>query len=388
MELADLLKSGRRYLCAALCISAFAASVPGTHGNVRAAESASDEIATDEVTSGNAGGNLPSADAIHGIYVSAFVAGTKNMMDDIIANIDETSINAVVIDVKNDDGNIVFEMDSELLNGLETTNILVRDMPGLINTLHEHGIYAIARCVAFRDPFIDEIKPEWMLKTASGGIYEDSKGFSWLDPRNQEVRDYLIEVALGCKKAGFDEVQFDYVRFPTGIKEEDLGMNGYGRRRAIYEFVRDAHLALKKEDMPLSLDVFGTAMGSKVDRNIVGQEYSWLSMSCEYLSPMIYPSHYYEGSMGLDYPDLYPYETVFKAMDYSDAELKVVNPLGNRPQATCRPWLQGFTATYLKQHREYGVEELHDQIRAVNEHGIDSWIIWNPSCKYKWEAFK
>ncbi|SFB70313.1 putative glycoside hydrolase [Butyrivibrio sp. YAB3001] len=324
---------------------------------------------------------------IHGIYVSAYVAGTKSIMDEIIQHVDETNINAVVIDVKNDEGNIVFDMDSELIDNLGTESILVKDMPGLLKELHDHDIYVIARCVAFRDPFIDEVKPEWMLRTADGAIYEDNKGFNWIDPRNEEAKEYLIEVALGCKEAGFDEVQYDYVRFPTGIKEEDIGMNGYGRRRAIYEFVRDAHASLKASQMPLSLDVFGTVINSKVDRNIVGQEYSWLSMNCECLSPMIYPSHYYEGTMGKDYPDLYPYETIDAAMKYSATELETVNPRGDRIQAKVRPWLQGFTASYLKKYRKYGVAEVKEQIKAVNDNGVYSWIIWNPSCKYQWEAF-
>ncbi len=325
---------------------------------------------------------------IHGIYVSAYVAGTQNMMDDIITHIDETGINAVVIDVKSDEGKIVFDMDSKLIDDLGTEDILVKDMPGLIKTLHDHDIYVIARCVAFRDPFIDEVKPEWMLKTAAGEIYEDNKGFNWINPQNAEAKEYLIEVARGCHAAGFDEVQYDYVRFPTGIKEEDIGMNGYGRRHAIVRFVMEAHNALMRENMPLSLDVFGTAINSKVDRNIVGQDYAWLSMYCEYLSPMIYPSHYYEGSMGLDYPDLYPYEAIDGAMKYSEAELKTVNPRGDRTQAGVRPWLQGFTASYLKNYRTYGVEEVKAQIKAVNDNGSDSWIIWNPSCKYQWDAFR
>ncbi len=327
-------------------------------------------------------------DAIHGIYVSAYVAGTPSMMDEIITQIDETNINAIVLDVKNDEGHIIFDMNSELIDGLGVEDILIKDMPELMKNLHEHGIYVIARCVAFRDPFIDEIKPEWMLTTADGETYEDNKGFNWMDPRNEEAGNYLVEVAEGCSAAGFDEVQFDYVRFPTGIKEEDIGINGYGRRRAIYEFVRDTHVSLKKLGMPLSLDLFGTVINSKVDRDIVGQEYAWLSMNCEYLSPMIYPSHYYEGTMGVDYPDLHPYETISEAMRCSETELLSVNPNGDRAQAKVRPWLQGFTASYLSKYRNYGAEEIRDQIRAVYENGSDSWIIWNPSCKYPWEAFK
>ena len=338
-----------------------------------------------EISSGDAG---PSEDDIHGIYVSAHVAGTTSMMEEIIQHIDETNINAVVIDVKTDEGTISFDMDSELIDELGVEDILVKDMPGLMNTLHEHGVYTIARCVAFRDPFIDSVKPEWMLKNADGSIHEDAKEFNWIDPRVKEARDYLIEVAKGCKAAGFDEVQYDYVRFPTGIKEEDLGINGYGRRRAVYGFVRYAHAHLNAERIPLSLDVFGTIINSAVDSNIAGQEYSWLSMQCECLSPMIYPSHYYEGSMGIDYPDLHPYETIDGAMKNSDAALKVVNPKGTRKQAKVRPWLQGFTASYLSKYKDYGVEELKDQIKAVNDNGVYSWIIWNPSCKYQWDAFK
>lgn len=349
-------------------------------------EASADLQGTTETTNDSEG--LPDASEIHGIYVSAFVAGTKSMMDEIITNIDDTNINAVVIDVKNDDGNVVFDMDSELIDELGVENILVKDMPGLIDELHSHGIYVIARCVAFRDPFIDEVKPEWVIHAASGEIYEDGKGFTWMDPTNEEVKAYLIEVAKGCKKAGFDEVQYDYVRYGTGIQEEDINLNGYGRRHSILKFVKEASATLKKENIPLSLDVFGTIINSKVDRDIVGQEYSQLSMYADYLSPMIYPSHYYDNTLGLDHPDLYPYEAIDAAMKLSDAELKVVNPKGTRTQASVRPWLQGFTASYLKHYKNYGADEIKAQIKAVNDNGVSSWIIWNPSCKYPWEAFK
>ena len=102
---------------------------------------------------------------------------------------------------------------------------------------------------------------------------------------------------------------------------------------------------------------------------------------------MIYPSHYYEGTMGKDYPDLYPYDTIDVAMKYSETELKTVNPRDDGQQAKVRPWLQGFTASYLSKYRTYGAEEIKEQIRAVNDNGVDSWIIWNPSCKYAWDAF-
>ena len=324
---------------------------------------------------------------VRGIYLTAYVAGLDSWMDEIIAHIDETEVNAVVIDVKNDNGYVVFDTDSELIDELGTEKIQVKDMPGLIQKLHEHDIYAIARIVTMRDPVLDNIRPEWMIHTGDDKVYEDKQGFAWIDPENKEAQNYLIEVALQCGKVGFDEVQFDYVRYPTTLKNSELGMNGYEKRHAIYKFVRAAHKALEKEQIPLSLDVFGTIISSQVDRNTVGQDYAWLSVECETLSPMIYPSHYANGSFGKNYPDLYPYDIINGAMQASAKELKTVNPRGDRYQASVRPWLQGFTASYLQHYRKYGADEVKAQIQAVYDNGCDSWIIWNPACKYSWAAF-
>lgn len=331
---------------------------------------------------------IPDSDNIRGVYVSAYVAGTESRMDEIIEEIDNSSLNAVVIDVKDDNGNIIYDMNSDMIDELGTTNVLVKDMPALIDRLHEHGIYAIARCVAFRDPCISDTKPEWVLHDKSGTIYRDAKDFTWIDPRNREAREYLIEVAKGCKDTGFDEVQYDYVRFPTGIKKEDIGISGYGRRRAILKFAKYAHKKLEKAGEPLSLDVFGTVINSEIDRNVVGQEYSWLSLNADYLSPMIYPSHYYEGTMGNGVPDLHPFETIDTAMKYSAEELSAVSGNKLTEQANVRPWLQGFTASYLKKYRKYGADEIKEQINAVSENGVNSWLVWNPSCRYAWDAFK
>ncbi len=388
---------GRRTMAAAMALSlvwTLGISAGATAGEELAEQGTQTQTeAAFETEPGDAGqateeeSEEEAADPIRGIYISAYVAGMESMMDNIIAGMEGTSLNAIVIDVKNDDGNIVYDMDSDLIDELGTEKILVKDMPGLMDKLHDHGIYAIARVVTMRDPLLDDVKPDWMLHKADGSVYEDKKGFAWIDPTCPEAREYLVEVALQCRVAGFDEVQFDYVRYPTGITGDDLGMNGYEKRHAIYKFVRRAHMALQREDIPLSLDLFGTVIPSKIDRNIVGQDYAWLSVDCEFLSPMIYPSHYADGSMGLDHPDLYPYECIDGAMKASAKELKTVNPRGDRTQASVRPWLQGFTASYLTHYRKYGAEELKAQIKAVEDNGVDSWIIWNPACKYPWEAF-
>ena len=337
---------------------------------------------------GETGKAAVGSEPVRGIYVSAHVAGMNSMMEEIITHLDETNLNAVVIDAKNDEGNVTFSMDRPLVQEAGSVQVLVGDMPGLISKLHDHGIYCIARCVMFRDPFIDEVHPEWMLPDEEQNVYYDSQGFSWIDPTNTEAAAYLMDIVAGCKEAGFDEVQFDYVRYATGVSEEAIGLNGYGKRTAITRFVMNAKRTADMLGIPLSLDVFGTVINSRIDSNIVGQEYPRLSMFCDYMSPMIYPSHYYDGSFGTDVPDLHPYETIDGALKVSIRSFAIANPAGNRKQAKVRPWLQGFTATYLKKYRKYGAEEVKLQIQAVYDNGGDSYLIWNPSCKYPWDAFK
>lgn len=145
---------------------------------------------------------------VKGIYVSAYVAGTGEMMDSIIEQIDATELNAVVIDVKDDQGRITFSMDSPTVNEIGACQAFIGDMPGLIKKLKDHGIYPIARVVAFRDPYLAEQKPEWSLHLADGSIYRDRQGLAWVNPYRREVWDYLVEVGKKAGEIGFEEIQF------------------------------------------------------------------------------------------------------------------------------------------------------------------------------------
>lgn len=159
---------------------------------------------------------------VKGIYVSAYVAGTGDMMDKIIEEIDRTELNAVVIDVKDDQGRITFHMDSPTVNKIGACQPFIGDLPGLIQKLDEHGIYPIARVVAFRDPYLAEQKPEWSLHVADGSIYRDNKGLAWVNPYKKEVWDYLIEVSKKAGEMGFKEIQFDYIRFAVDKTMKDV----------------------------------------------------------------------------------------------------------------------------------------------------------------------
>ena len=331
----------------------------------------------------------PFNEPVRGIYVSAWVAGEKTRIDDIISAIDETELNTIVIDVKDDEGYVVWKTSSPLIDEADSIRVAIGDMPGLIQKLHDHGIYVIGRLVCFRDGYIGDVRPDWVFHNPDGSIYKDEKDFSWIDPTNEDAVNYLFEVADACKDVGFDEIQFDYVRYPTKATEEMVGVNGAGRQRNITKFASLAKQHFEELEMPYSMDVFGIVIHAEYDRNIVGQNYADLSFETDALSPMVYPSHYADGTYEIEYPDLQPYDILYASMTESKElldEAKEKRP--DDTQAIVRPWLQGFTADYLEHYIEYGPEEIRAQIQAVYDAGYEEWLVWDPAEHYPWEAFE
>lgn len=323
---------------------------------------------------------------VKGIYVSAYVAGTGDMMDEIIEEIDKTELNAVVIDVKDDQGRITFAMDSPTVNEIGACEVFIKDLPGLIQKLKEHDIYPIARVVAFRDPFLAEKKPEWSLHVTDGSIYRDNKGLAWVNPYKREVWDYLVEVGKKAGELGFKEIQFDYIRFAVDstmndVVFEDEDTLGRSKMEAITEFMSYAYDKLAREGLYVSADVFGTIMRSQEDAASVGQEYTDMAEHLDYICPMIYPSHYGPGNFGIENPDKEPYNTIRNALRDS-RELLAAAKKDGRSQAMVRPWLQDFTASYLPDYLEYGEEQVRAQIQAVYDSGYDEWILWDAGVSY------
>lgn len=332
---------------------------------------------------------------VRGIYVTAYVAGNREMMEDIISRIDETELNAVAIDFKTDEGHIAAYVDSPVFNEADACRNYIPDLPALMDTLKSHGIYTIARIVAFRDPWLSEKRPDWSLKRADGSVYRDRQGLSWVNPYRREVWDYLVEAGRQAAAAGFDEVQFDYIRFSTDSTMHEVVFDeadtlGRSRTDVITEFAGYAYERLAPLGVFVSADVFGAIIGSGKDAAAVGQSYGAMADCVDYICPMIYPSHYGDGNFGLDHPDLHPYETVLGALNQSAQELSAYRQEGRgeqeqegqKKQAVVRPWLQDFTAGYLTHHRHYGEEELRRQIQAVYDAGYEEWILWNASNQY------
>lgn len=336
---------------------------------------------------------LPGREAVkvRGIYISGPMAGSTELFQNILDSAAGTEINTVVIDFKDDQGRITCPVDSPVASEIGACRPYVQDMKGLIASLKERGLYVIARVVAFRDPWLAEKKPEWSLHLADGSLYRDRQGMAWVDPYRKEVWDYLVEVGTEAKEAGFDEVQFDYIRFSTEGTMRDVVFDeavtgGRSKTDVITEFVKYAYENLASQGLFVSADVFGTIIGSDIDAQAVGQVYTEMAKHLDYICPMIYPSHYGPGNFGLEHPDTMPYEAVLEALKKSQMVMDQAAEADGHvsSQAIVRPWLQDFTASYLGEgnYIPYGYNEVQRQIQAVKDVGYDEWMLWSAANRY------
>ena len=336
---------------------------------------------------------LPGREAVkvRGIFISGPMAGSTELFQNILDSAAGTEINTVVIDFKDDQGRITCPVDSPVASEIGACRPYVQDMKGLVASLKERGLYVIARVVAFRDPWLAEKKPEWSLHLADGSLYRDRQGMAWVDPYRKEVWDYLVEVGTEAKEAGFDEVQFDYIRFSTEGTMRDVVFDeavtgGRSKTDVITEFVKYAYENLASQGLFVSADVFGTIIGSDIDAQAVGQVYTEMAKHLDYICPMIYPSHYGPGNFGLEHPDTMPYETVLEALKKSQMVMDQAAEADGHvsSQAIVRPWLQDFTASYLGEgnYIPYGYNEVQRQIQAVKDAGYDEWMLWSAANRY------
>lgn len=336
-------------------------------------------------------GRNKTAKKIKGIYLPAYVVGKEERFNPIFENIKKSCINAIVVDVKDEIGRITFNMDNDFVKSKRTIEAQIKDIDAFVSLCRENDIYLIARISSFLDNYITKLDSSLAIHRKDGKYYRDNTGYYWLNPFNDEVKKYLIEIGKGCAKAGFDEVQYDYFRFSadSGMRnvvftEEET--RGRSKIEVITELAQEIYQELIPENIFVSIDVFGAIMNSYKDQNSIGQEYTTLLKNVDYLCPMVYPSHYANKTFGLDVPDLKPYEAVKGALDTSKSTIeKTRNDILH--YGAIRPWLQGFTANYLVEYKTYDVPEYKEQIKAVEDAGVDEWLFWHPGGAYKWDAF-
>ena len=319
-----------------------------------------------------------------GIYVTGHTAANSKRFAELIALLDATELNAMVIDVKNDHGYMTYPSEIEIVKEVNANKgAVIKDIDAVMTELEKHDIYPIARIVVFRDPHLPEVKPEWAIqKLGGGGPWRDTKNFAWVNPYDKRVWDYNIAIAKEAALKGFREIQFDYVRFPENAKRVDReaefpGANGRFKDEAIEAFLAYARQQLAEYNVHISADVFGVIATSRGDAEGIGQNWEKISPQVDYICPMIYPSHYGPGYFGYAVPDAHPGGTVSRAlMDGIKRNAALEKP------AIIRPWLQSFTASWVKGHIKYGAAEVRAQIEAALKLGIDEFLIWNPGNSY------
>jgi hypothetical protein len=322
--------------------------------------------------------------AVKGIYVSAWSTNGSKFQE-LVSLVDKTDLNAMVIDIKNDGGQITYPSQVPLVQETGANDrVIIPDLQERIKLLKGKNIYTIARLVVFKDPYLAGKKASYALQSRSGNLWRDKKGVAWVDPFKEEVWDYNIAIAKEAADLGFDEIQFDYIRFPENGKTVDAQVkydnpHGWSKSQAIQAFVKKA-----KDQLPssvrLSADVFGMTTSTSEDMGI-GQDWAKISQEVDIISPMLYPSHYSRGIYGVKTPDLQPYSIIKQAI--ADAKAKNVQLQQTYGKiATIRPWYQDFTATWVKPHKKYGVQDVKEQIKAAKEQGIDDFLLWNSTSSY------
>jgi hypothetical protein len=326
-------------------------------------------------------------DAVRGVYVTGHSAGGERFNK--LANLmDETELNAMVIDIKDDWGNLTFIPDKNSPYS-DIGKSYIKDTEKIMKTMEEKQIYPIARVVVFKDSVLANKKPELTFKEGNK-VWKNGRGESFVNPFLKEVWDYNVGIAIEAAKMGFQEIQFDYVRFPEGFEHRDTsltyGMGEYKdlemenvqkRVKAVTDFVAYAKDQLEPYGVKVSVDIFGYT-ATLPEAPGIGQNFSKISEHVDVISSMIYPSHW-TSYFGIAKPDLEPYKLV---AEYAKLEKKKLGELENPPVS--RPWLQDFTASYLGagNYKNYGKAEVEAQIKALNEQGINEFLLWNAGNTY------
>lgn len=317
---------------------------------------------------------------VRALYMSAWVAATPNVRKNILNIISNTSINSIVIDIKDATGRVSFLVDDPVLNQLGSPRNLIRDIQPFLKELHEKNIYVIGRISVFQDDYMTKHKPEWAIKSKStGNPWKDKKGLAFLDPTNKEVWDYTIRIAKASYEVGFDEINFDYIRFPSDGNISDISYpTSEGTKvDAIEHFFQGLHDGLKDTSITTSADLFGMTTNNTDDLGI-GQVLERSFPYFDFIAPMIYPSHYPKGFHGIANPAEKPYQVITIAMK-KGVERAIVAGYG--PEKF-RPWIQDFNLGAV-----YTQSMVQDQIRALSELGITSFMSWDPANKYTQGAY-
>ncbi|HSR16080.1 MAG TPA: putative glycoside hydrolase [Gemmatimonadales bacterium] len=322
--------------------------------------------------------------AVRALYVNAWAFGSSRFYD-LVRLADTTEVNALVIDVKDDTGYLTYPSKVATAIAIGANGEpRARDVSARLRLLAERGIHPIARIVVAKDPLLARGKPGWAIQSSEGGLWVDRQGRPWVDAFNDSVWTYAAELAAEAVRLGFAEVQYDYVRFPDESRARmatavyPARREGESQREGVRRNLAVVGERTRALGVPFTIDVFGLTTSTEGDLGI-GQHWHDLVTVADVVLPMVYPSHYYRGFYDITKPNFEPYRVVKRALE--DGIRRTREAGGS---AEIRPYLQAFTLGPPR----YEPTHVREQIRAAEELGIMSWVLWNPRSAYQAGIFR
>jgi hypothetical protein len=324
--------------------------------------------------------HIPTPESVKAVYLSSWAAGHPKFRTHLFDLIDNTEVNAVVIDIKDYTGKISYEVDDPEVAKFGSVERRIPDIKEFISQLHEKNIYVIGRISAFQDSHLVKVHPEWAVKTKAGGVWQDYKGVKWLDAGAKPVWDYVVAIGNDAYAQGFDELNYDYIRFPSDGNMKDTVYTwsaGKSRQEVMREFYEYIHTSFEDTPIVTSADFFGLVTSANDDLGI-GQVLEDALANFDYVAPMVYPSHFGKGYRGIEKPATQPYNVIKYSME---SGIQKAIAATTSPQKL-RPWLQAFDLG-----ADYTPALVRAQIQATYDVGLTGWMLWNAASVYDKEAF-
>lgn len=341
----------------------------------------------------------PTPEAVRAVYLSACGVSTPSLRDRLVRLIEATELNSIVIDIKDYSGRLSYAFpDPEL--AVAATGCVARDLPDFIERLHDAGVYVIGRITVFQDPHYTALHPELAVKKASDHtiVWRDRKGLSFVDVGARPFWDYIVNISAAAAAIGFDELNYDYIRFPSDGDLNDIAFTwseGRTKPEALETFFADLSKRTRPLGVKISADLFGMVTTSRNDMGI-GQVFERALPYFDYIAPMVYPSHFPNGFNGWTNPNAVPgavinftlNEAVRRAMATTTEQASfaftrqgtttpAVYTKPAYPANVVRPWLQDFDLGGT-----YTAEMVRAQIQATYDAGLNSWMLWDPANEY------
>lgn len=343
---------------------------------------------------------------IKALYATGWSAGSKKKMDYLIDIIKETELNAIVIDIKDFSGYILYDTGFEPAKNYDAVEIRIPKINALIKKLHDENIYIIARLSVFQDPRLALARPDLALMSSSTGkLWRDNKGLNWIDAASQEAWDYNIGIAKDVLGRGFDEINFDYIRFPSDGKLADIIYPFWDQKTPLRKVMKSffTYLRAQLPDARISADLFGLVTVDTGDLGI-GQYLEDAMPYFDYIAPMVYPSHYHSGFIGYKNPGAYPYEIIKYSMETAIKRLITYNQqlttniatstgpsvVSHKLSVKFRPWLQDFDlgAVYNADMVRKEIQAVYDAATSTDPALVNGWMLWDPANTYTRDALR